>query len=62
MLTDNGVLKDYLGTRFDRKPDGSIELTQPKMIECAIRAVGLDPDSVNVKLHDTPASDQQLLD
>ena len=25
-LTDNGELKDYLGTRFTKLPDGSIEL------------------------------------
>jgi hypothetical protein len=32
-LTDDGELQDYLGTRFVRKSDGSIELSQPKMIE-----------------------------
>jgi hypothetical protein len=26
-LTDDGELQDYLGTRFDQKPDGSLELT-----------------------------------
>ena len=28
-LTDEGILKDYLGTRFERRKDGSIELTMP---------------------------------
>ena len=32
-LTDDGALKDYLGTRFARQPDGSIHLSQPKMIK-----------------------------
>ena len=32
-LTDDGILKDYLGTRFKCHRDGSIELTQPKMID-----------------------------
>jgi hypothetical protein len=61
-LTDDGELKDYLGTRFEKKPDGSIELTQPKMIERVLRLVGLDPESTRTKMHDTPASDHKLLD
>ena len=32
------------------------------MIEHAIHTVGLDPTSTNVKLHETPACDKQLLD
>ena len=32
-LTDDGELKDYLRTRFTKLPDGSIELSQPRMIE-----------------------------
>jgi hypothetical protein len=32
-LTDDGELKDYLGTRFVKHPGRAIELTQPKMIE-----------------------------
>jgi hypothetical protein len=61
-LTDDGELQDYLGTRFDRKPDGSLELTQPKMIDRVLRIVGLDPDSTRTKLHDTPAASDRLLD
>jgi hypothetical protein len=61
-LTDDGELEDYLGTRFVRHPGGAIELTQPKMIERVLRIVGLDPESSRVKLHDTPASDQKILD
>jgi len=53
-LTDDGELKDYLGTRFVRQEDGSIELTQPRMIERVLQIVGLDKDE-NVKTHDTPA-------
>jgi hypothetical protein len=61
-LTDDGELKDYLGTRFERHTDGSISLTQPKMIERVLHVVGLDPTSTRTKLHDTPASDHKLLD
>jgi hypothetical protein len=61
-LTDDGELKNYLGTRFEKKPDGSIELTQLKMIERVLRLVGLDPESTRTKMHDTSASDHKLLD
>ncbi|CAJ1960803.1 unnamed protein product [Cylindrotheca closterium] len=41
-LTDEGPLKDYLGTRFVRAEDGTIEMTQPKMIERVLEIVGLN--------------------
>jgi hypothetical protein len=44
-LTDDGELKDYLGTRFICKTNGSIELTQPKMIKRVLKIVGLNPKS-----------------
>ena len=59
-LTDEGPLKDYLGTRFVRAEDGTIEMTQPKMIERVLEIVGLNKEGV--KMHDTPASDSKLLD
>lgn len=59
-LTDDGPLKDYLGTRFEKNADGSLEMTQPKMIERVLEIVGLNRD--NIKFHDTPASDSKLLD
>ena len=40
-LTDDGDLKDYLGTRFDRHKDGSVTLTQPRMMERVFDIVGL---------------------
>jgi hypothetical protein len=61
-LTDDGELEDYLGTRFTRKLDGSIKLSQPKIIERVLKIVGLDPTSTQTKLHDTPASDLKILD
>ena len=61
-LTDDGELKDYLGTRFHRTTDGSIHLSQPKMIERALRVVGLDPEDTRTKMHDTPANSSKLLD
>ena len=61
-LTDNGDLKDYLGTRFERHKDGSVTLTQPRLMERVFNIVGIDPASKNVKLHDTPASSDCILD
>ena len=55
-LTAEGPLQDYLGIRFDRKPDGTIELTQPQLIQHILSLVGLDPDCADIKVHDTPAS------
>ena len=61
-LTDNRVLKDYLGTRFMRKTDGSIHLSQPKMIERVLEIVRLDSETDCIKKHDTPASNTKVLD
>ena len=61
-LTDDGELQDYLGIRFDRQGDGSLLLTQPRMIERVLGIVGLDPDNNQTKLHDTPASEHKILD
>ena len=60
-LTDDGPLHDYLGTRFIRSKDGSIELTQPRMIQRVLEYVGIDPTSESVKMHDTPAASDKVL-
>ena len=54
-LTSEGEVCDYLGVRFVRKPDGSIVLSQPRLIERVCKLVGLDVDNENVKHHSTPA-------
>ena len=61
-LTDEGILKDYLGTRFERRKDGSIELTMPRMIDRALKMLNLDNKDNNVKMHDSPACSSKLLD
>ena len=61
-LTDDGVLKDYLGTWFAHQSDGSIHLSQPKMIEQVLEIVGLNIESDHIKRHDTPASNTMILD
>ena len=55
-LTDEGELQDYICTRFERSSDGSVTLTQPRMIERLMAIVGLDSKDTHVKLHDTPAN------
>ena len=60
-LTDEGPHKDFLGTRFDRNADGPIKLTQPRMIQRALKVVGLDVNDQHVKMHDSPASYEKLL-
>ena len=61
-LTYDGELKDYLVTRFAKHKDGSIELSQPRMVSRIFSMVGLDPVATQVKMHDTPACDRKLLD
>lgn len=61
-LTDDGELQDYLGTRFTKHDDGSIKLSQPRMVRRILEMVGIDPDNERTKMHDTPASDSKLLD
>ena len=60
-LTDKGPFKYYLGTRFDRNADGSIELTQPRMIQRALKVVGLEVNDQHIKMHNYPESSEKLL-
>ena len=53
-LTNDGELHNYLGTRFDRSPNDSVTLTQPRMVDRVLEIITLLSGS-NVKLHDTPA-------
>ena len=61
-LTDEGELRDYLGTRFTKNTDGSLTLTQPRMVNRILELVGLDTNDGRTKMHDTPASSVNLLD
>ena len=61
-ITDEGPLKDYLGTCFDRNADGYIKLNQPRMIQRAFKVFGLDVNDQHVKMHNSPASSEKLLD
>ena len=61
-LTDDGELKDYLGNSFTKLSEGSIELSQLRMVERVLQMVGLDDVSDRTKMHDTPAISTTLLD
>jgi len=54
--------EDYLETRFKQYNDGSIKLTQPRMIERVLKIVGLDGKQNDVKTHYSPADSSKLLD
>ena len=54
-LTDDGDLHDYLGTRFCKQKDGSVILSQPRMLQRLFKLVNLDPNDPRVTKHDTPA-------
>ena len=59
-MIDDGELKDYLGSIFERnKKYGSVTLTQPQMVEIVL---GLNYTSENVKIHETLAYSNKLLE
>lgn len=65
-LTDEGNLKDYLGVRITRNPDGSALLSQPRMVERCLKLVGMpaeasQDDVPHTKIHETPAVCRPIL-
>jgi hypothetical protein len=52
-LTVEGDITDFLGVQVDRKPDGTIHLTQPHLIDQILQDLRLDGPNVATK--DTPA-------
>jgi hypothetical protein len=58
-ITEEGELEDFLGVNIDRKPDGTIHLTQPHLIDQILDDLRLNGDNVTTKK--TPASSSRLL-
>lgn len=59
-----GDLQDFLGVNIDRKPDSSIHLTQPHLIDQIISDLGLEDKDRQLnptKTKETPASSLRLL-
>jgi len=58
-LTADGKMDDFLGVNIDRKDDGTIHLTQPRLIDQILREMRLHSDNVSVK--STPAAVSKVL-
>ena len=58
-ITVEGNVADFLGVNIDRRDDGSIKLSQPRLIEQILKDLRLDGDNVATK--DTPASPTNIL-
>lgn len=58
-ITVEGGLEDFLGINIDRRKDGTINLTQPHLIDQILKDLRLDDDNVTTK--DTPASSSKIL-
>ena len=48
-LTDDGTLDKYLGVDIKHKPGGSIELSQPYLIERTLKVLGTERDSKKIR-------------
>ena len=58
-LTEEGDIEDFLGVELKRTDDGSIECTQPQLIESILRDLRLAGEGAVTK--DTPAKVGQVL-
>jgi hypothetical protein len=57
-ITVEGNIKDFLGVNINRKDDGTIEFTQPHLIDKILKALRLDAKATP---KDTPASSSRIL-
>jgi Reverse transcriptase (RNA-dependent DNA polymerase). len=58
-ITIEGDLQDFLGINIQRENDGSINLTQPHLIDQILKDLQLTDD--NVKLKDVPVRSSEIL-
>jgi transposase InsO family protein len=58
-ITVEGGLEDFLGINIDRQKDGTINLTQPHLIDQILKDLRLEDENVTTK--DTPASSSKIL-
>ncbi len=45
-IDDQGNLSDYLGIKIERKPDGTLEWTQPTLIQSILKDLKLDGEEI----------------
>jgi hypothetical protein len=57
-ITDQGQIDDYLGVKVERKPDGSIKLSQPHLIDSILNDLKFTRE---VKPKETPAPSTVIL-
>ena len=58
-ITVEGGIDDFLGVNIDRRDDGTIHLTQPRLIDQILKEMRLHSD--NVKVRQTPAAVSKIL-
>lgn len=58
-ITSEGGSNDFLGVNIDRHKDGTIHLTQTRLINSILQDLGLDKDNAGVK--STPSAASKLL-
>lgn len=58
-ITVEGTLTDFLGVNIDRREDGTIKLTQPRLIDQILQDLRLTDNNVHAK--PTPAASSKLL-
>ena len=61
-LTDEGEVENFLGVNMKHHEDGSIEYTQPALIQCIFSTLGLCEESKQHKTPMTTSHDHSLLD
>jgi hypothetical protein len=59
-ITIEGTLTDFLGVNIDQRDDGTIKLTQTKLIDQVLRDLHLEGDNVTIK-EETPMASSKLL-
>ena len=58
-ITSEDGIEDFLGVTIDRRPDGSIIMSQKRLIQSILEDLNLDDD--NVKTFSTPMASHKLL-
>jgi Reverse transcriptase (RNA-dependent DNA polymerase) len=58
-ITSEATLEDFLGVNIDRRDDGTIDMTQARLIDSILTDLGLDKPNVASK--DTPTASSKLL-
>jgi hypothetical protein len=48
-IEDQGDLSDYLGIKIERKPDGTLEWTQPTLTQSILKDLKLDGEEIKGK-------------